>query len=649
MANKETRIYKTDTLEKLRQKSNEISLHLGDNEQLNALMADKTYVYSASAGQTIFSGADTSSPQKTARFEVSPAHTIDNTSGYIILEEVSSIDSSYVQDAIIYQGSNSSKTWQAYIVSATTDKILVRDSSGTFDSTVALNVGATSPDTIAASKIKRIVIESYPVGIVRVYRNGTELEQGLTANSFHTLNIKATISQTGNPTLTNFTEGVTIYQGSSETSQADVEENATWYGVLHSVSDGVIRVKSYNGNFTASGSGSTIKALGSSDTIISSQHGDLIPVSDTYGSFIQLTTPPSNNDTIKIFSLDLVAAINELQDDIGTVESLTTAANDLVLAINEHDAELGTITAGAMGTTASTVSTAIREHEDQIGNVNITSIDSNTDTITGALVQLHDEVGDVTSNNLGTSASNLTAAVREHEDQIGNHTAFHSISSADNTISKALDQLHIEVGDLALHTSATDLTEAVNELEEDLFNGEGATKRTRSDLLTTDKTSILDAINEIHKELFVNGTGVSFAGLSADYFKEAIEELRTELGNHATLDTNVTTDAVSAINELENVIRDDNTARTNYDLNTNSHNLIAAINEFEGFLKSDTSARTNYGLNTAAHNVKGAINEHESQIGNMTFGALGPVDTANSTTLTGAVNVLDAEIGDTDY
>ena len=67
MANKETRIYKTDTLEKLRQKSNEISLHLGDNEQLNALMADKTYIYSASAGQTLFAGPDTSSPAKTSR------------------------------------------------------------------------------------------------------------------------------------------------------------------------------------------------------------------------------------------------------------------------------------------------------------------------------------------------------------------------------------------------------------------------------------------------------------------------------------------------------------------------------------------------------------------------------------------------------
>ena len=64
MANKETRIYKSDTLETLRQKSNEISLHLGDNEQLNSLMADKTYVYSAGAGDTLFAGSDTSTPAR---------------------------------------------------------------------------------------------------------------------------------------------------------------------------------------------------------------------------------------------------------------------------------------------------------------------------------------------------------------------------------------------------------------------------------------------------------------------------------------------------------------------------------------------------------------------------------------------------------
>lgn len=642
MANKETRIYKTDTLEKLRQKSNEISLHLGDNEQLNALMADKTYIYSASAGQTLFAGPDTSSPAKTSRFETSPAHTIDNTAGYIILESVSSLAASYVQDAVIYQGTSGTPSWQGYIVSATTDKILVRDSSGTFSTTADLKVGASSPDTVAAVKIIRIVIESYPVAIARVYNGGTELTQGMGPNGFHSVNIKATITQTGSPTLTNYTEGVTIYQGDSQATQALVESNSTWYGTLHSVSGGVIRVKTYNGTFSAS---TLIRALGSSDTITGTNHGPLVVVDSTYGSYVQLTTPAASSNQIKVFSLDVVAAINELQDDIGTVESLTTAANDLVLAINEHDAELGTITAGAMGTTASTVSTAIREHEDQIGNIDITDIASGEDTITGALEQLHDEVGDVTASNMGTSASNLTAAVREHEDQIGNENIT-SIDSGSDTITGALNQLHTEVGDLALHTTSTDLTEAINELEEDLFNGEGGTKRTRASLLTTDKTSIVDSINELHSELFVDGTGVSFTGLSADFFKEAVEELRTELGNHAVLDTNVTTDAVSAINELENVLRDDTTQRTGYVMGTNANNIIAAINEIETVLRGSNS---NYSINTAAQNVRDALNEHEQQIGNMLFATGGPVDAANSTDLSGAVRVLDAEIGDTSY
>ena len=642
MANKETRIYKTDTLEKLRQKSNEISLHLGDNEQLNALMADKTYIYSASAGQTLFAGPDTSSPAKTSRFETSPAHTIDNTAGYIILESVSSLAASYVQDAVIYQGTSGTPSWQGYIVSATTDKILVRDSSGTFSTTADLKVGASSPDTVAAVKIIRIVIESYPVAIARVYNGGTELTQGMGPNGFHSVNIKATITQTGSPTLTNYTEGVTIYQGDSQATQALVESNSTWYGTLHSVSGGVIRVKTYNGTFSAS---TLIRALGSSDTITGTNHGPLVVVDSTYGSYVQLTTPAASSNQIKVFSLDVVAAINELQDDIGTVESLTTAANDLVLAINEHDAELGTITAGAMGTTASTVSTAIREHEDQIGNIDITDIASGEDTITGALEQLHDEVGDVTASNMGTSASNLTAAVREHEDQIGNENIT-SIDSGSDTITGALNQLHTEVGDLALHTTSTDLTEAINELEEDLFNGEGGTKRTRASLLTTDKTSIVDSINELHSELFVDGTGVSFTGLSADFFKEAVEELRTELGNHAVLDTNVTTDAVSAINELENVLRDDTTQRTGYVMGTNANNIIAAINEIETVLRG---TNTDYTINTAAQNVRDALNEHEQQIGNMLFATGGPVDAANSTDLSGAVRVLDAEIGDTSY
>jgi hypothetical protein len=53
---------------------------------------------------------------------------------------------------------------------------------------------------------------------------------------------------------------------------------------------------------------------------------------------------------------------NDLTNLVGDLATLTTTGDsDLVQAINEHSAELGTITAGAMGTTASTVSTAIAE------------------------------------------------------------------------------------------------------------------------------------------------------------------------------------------------------------------------------------------------------------------------------------------------
>ena len=100
MANKETRILKDDTLENLRQKSNEISLHLGDNEQLNSNLSDKTYNFvDVAAGSSIFTGQ--SDGAKTVRFEVSPSVTVDNTGGYVILKNSPSIPSAFIVDAVI--------------------------------------------------------------------------------------------------------------------------------------------------------------------------------------------------------------------------------------------------------------------------------------------------------------------------------------------------------------------------------------------------------------------------------------------------------------------------------------------------------------------------------------------------------------------
>jgi len=635
MANKETRVLKQDTLEILRQKTNEISLHVGDNEQLDALLADKTYSYTASAGQVLFDGADNNS--KVTRFELSPQHTIDNTGGSIILEGVSSLDASYVANAIIYQGSSGSESWSATIVSASVNKIIVRDSTGTFSSSADLKVGTGSPDTIANANIARIIIESYPVAIARVYNNNTELTQGMAANGFFAPKIAGVSAISNSPSVGNsFSEGVTVYQnGSSLSTQGDIESDSNWYGVLHSVDSSEIRFKTSQGSFSAT---AKLRVLGSADEIAAADHGALTAVDSTYGSYIELTTPAANTNTIKVFSLDLVAAINELQDDIGTVENLTTSANDVVLAINEHDAELGTITALAMGTTASTVSSAIAEHETQIGNVDITDISSSNDTITGALEQIHDEIGDVTASNLGTSASNLTAAVREHEDQIGSES-ISTIDSGDsnNTITGALNQLHTEVGSLSLNTTATDLTAAINEHEGDIGN------MSLTGLTATDLSA---AIRELRVELGNHLEIDDATGYSATTAVGGIKEIQGDIGDVDDLDTNAVSDLVAAINELENVLRDDTTQRTGYVMGTDANNVVAAINEIETFLRGTNS---DYTITTAAANVRDALREHESQIGNMVFGASGPVDAVNSTTLTGAINVLDAEIGNTNY
>ena len=64
------------------------------------------------------------------------------------------------------------------------------------------------------------------------------------------------------------------------------------------------------------------------------------------------------SDTVKTFQ----EKVNIISADLGWRGNLTTAEDsDVIGAINEHDAELGTITALAMGTTASTVSGAIAE------------------------------------------------------------------------------------------------------------------------------------------------------------------------------------------------------------------------------------------------------------------------------------------------
>lgn len=84
-----------------------------------------------------------------------------------------------------------------------------------------------------------------------------------------------------------------------------------------------------------------------------------VSLADIYtaiGTLSDLTTTQKGN---------LVSALNEIAAIVGN-DTLTTTAKNLTGAILELDAELGTITADAMGTTATTVSGAIKENVDAI-------------------------------------------------------------------------------------------------------------------------------------------------------------------------------------------------------------------------------------------------------------------------------------------
>ena len=60
--NNETRIIKQNTLEQFRQKTNEISLHIGDNGQLESRLTDKVYNYNnVGTGASIIKGNDAAS------------------------------------------------------------------------------------------------------------------------------------------------------------------------------------------------------------------------------------------------------------------------------------------------------------------------------------------------------------------------------------------------------------------------------------------------------------------------------------------------------------------------------------------------------------------------------------------------------------
>ena len=320
-ANNETRTLKSNTLEQFRQKSNEVSLHLGDNALIDSRILDKTVSYTAAASQTLFTGSG-------LRFELKPEETLD--------------------------------------------------------------------DVVAG--------ESFNVGVLQVFKDGTELSQGLTANDFKVPNFVGSITLSNISSAADvdeFVEDAVIYQGSSLAS-------ATWQGTVLDCTTTLLRLKTKTGTFSAS---TLIKVNGGTDTIVGANHGDINATDSAYGVMIELNTAASVGEVIKVVSTNVIDAVNEVQDDIGDIATLAAgipSKADVVDAINSFKGEVGN--AVDLNTTAQVVVAAINEHETDIGDMSLTT--TATD-LTDAINEHDAELGTISSVAFGTTASTVSTAIAE--------------------------------------------------------------------------------------------------------------------------------------------------------------------------------------------------------------------------------------------
>ena len=126
---------------------------------------------------------------------------------------------------------------------------------------------------------------------------------------------------------------------------------------------------------------------------------------------------------------------------------------------------------------------------------------ANSTTLTGAVNVLDAEIGDT---DYSAQGSDITTAIKNIYDDINTSGSLTS-----------------------LHTTNTNIVDAINEIEADLFNsgnaGSGGNRREMSDLKTADKTSILDAINEIYDDIHTAGSVT--LNTQANYLVGAINEI----------------------------------------------------------------------------------------------------------------------------
>jgi len=251
------------------------------------------------------------------------------------------------------------------------------------------------------------VAESFRVGAVRVTSEGTELSQGLAANNFIVSNYSLKVTLTGSPSLpSEFVENAVLTQSGG------------FSGTLLSADSNTLRFKSHTGVFSNS-QNLGIPHTDATKRIIASNISSNVSVDAGHGIMIELITPASNGDAIKIISTSLVDAVNEIQDDIGDISLLgTTNTLDVVTAVNELETAIrgsaSDLVSNVITTTANDLAAAINEHDTEIGTV------ANLDDAAGyaaadlssGVVEVQGVIGNKADLTTSTT-SNIVAAINE--------------------------------------------------------------------------------------------------------------------------------------------------------------------------------------------------------------------------------------------
>ena len=355
--NNETRIQKTDTIEQLRQKNNEVSLHVGDNGLIDARILDKTESITAAASQTLFTTSG-------LRFEVKPGETIDNNA------HTESLNVGVVK---VFNGAT--ELTQAL---SGTNTFVAPNHVGT----IALT-GSPTLTQFAHENVEVYHAASAQTDLT--HASVTFRAKVLSCDITNGIRLK---NQSGTYSAST---ALRVHPGSSGRS---VSTNT----ILSSQHTGLTAVDATFGSIiklnTAASAGNVIK-------IVSTNLVDAInEVQDDVGNILELG---SNNKS------DIVTSINELETGLrGTRTGLVAAdlsgmtADNVVSAILEHEVDIGNMT--LTGLTATNLSAGIRELRTELGN-HSSLVTSATGNVVAAVNEVH---ADALASVKLTSASTQT-------------------------------------------------------------------------------------------------------------------------------------------------------------------------------------------------------------------------------------------------